>query len=165
MDSDRPSSPDQLELEPTTPRHKEAAAASSVYRDSHGEWVDIPLAVKLLHMVDPLVVRAMVEPHSSSLLHVPAAAVAKGGPWSLAKEGSAHQSSGYLAVMRGVFSSTEQGAEQKDSLADLAVRLQLSLLQEGLTDASALEASDGSTGLDVSRQVRPGGLHTGGVGC
>lgn len=81
----------------------------------------------------------MIEPHSSSLLHVPSSAVSKEVP---------QQSVSYLAVMRGVFSATEGGAE-KDSLADLAVRLQLALLQEGLTEINL-----GSTCVDVPRQVR-----------
>lgn len=58
---------------PERPPDGEGTPVGWLYRDANGNWIDFELCIKILQVLDPLIVRAIVEPAASTLLHVPAA--------------------------------------------------------------------------------------------
>ena len=100
------------------------------------------VALKLLQVLDPLIVTAIVEPRASALLHAAA-------PVGTLREGEHAEKRGEKrgGLFASIFGAADAGGH-KECLADLCVRLQLLLLSEG---AASDEARQGC--LDVPRQM------------
>ena len=122
-------------------------------RREDGIWEDEELAVRMLQLIDPLIVQAIVEPLVSHMLHMSAAALSSSGSSS----GSGLSIARFISMV-GMGGSTGPGArtdlDANDTLCDVAVRLLLLVLVEAdarkspplAATAEAASSDDGADG-------------------
>ena len=136
-------------------------ATGSLSRDKDGVWLDCRLAVRLLQLVDPLIVQAIVDPLASYTLHMSASSLlarsATGGAPLSSVPGSsvlsAVRSLGDRLMEVGGLASeatSRPTADSCDTLCDIVLRLQLLVLMECDPDQIAEDFG----GFDPSRQLQ-----------
>ena len=133
-----------------------AAASPPLRRDASGRWADLPLAIRVLQLVDPLIVRAMVEPLASHALHLPVVILAPPlGGGSSAGGGAGGMFSAVKSLGIGLAGGAggeqhggRRDAEASDTLCDVVTRLLLLVLAEGRAQPDALD------GFDAARQLQ-----------
>ena len=155
-----------------------AASGPQLCRNDRGGWVDRPLAMKLLQLLDPLVVKGMVDPAASAALHLSSSAMAAAGGGGRTRGQSdvlgqavrsiESASKDVLRIFRegAAFelpagrtrTNSEAYRELPDALCDILLRVQLLLLREdGIGEAAPPQppprASQGENEFDVGRQM------------
>jgi hypothetical protein len=123
-------------------------------RREDGIWEDEELAVRMLQLIEPLIVQAIVEPLVSHMLHMSAAALSSSGSSS----GGGLSIARFISMVGMGGSSGPGGArtdlDANDTLCDVAVRLLLLVLVEAdarkspplAATAGAASSADGADG-------------------
>ena len=117
-------------------------------RDEGGAWTDAPLVIKLLKLIDPLVIKSIVEPLASHVLHMSAAAMAP-------RDGGGGSGTSLFSSVRGMMGGGDHTPrphekEATDTLCDVITRLQLLVLLE----CDQAMVADKYGGFDPARQLQ-----------